>query len=114
MDTATAGLGVGTTPIPDDDHGADLPLTMSASVVLTSLPRDAHQALADAEAVDTGKGRSIYAKVSFVKPLVRTNIRDEASIQYYYSFLFNVLLAKQFNFLLCAYDTVIASSCLTF
>jgi hypothetical protein len=24
------------------------------------------------------------------------------------------LLAKQFNFLLCAYDTVIASSCLTF
>ena len=61
MDTATAGLGAGTTPIPDDDHGADLPLTMSASVVLTSLPRDAHQALADAEAVDTGKGRSIYA-----------------------------------------------------
>jgi ubiquitin-like protein ATG12 len=43
-------------PIPDDEHGADLPLTMSASVVLTSLPRDAHQALADAEAIDTGKG----------------------------------------------------------
>ncbi|GLA12723.1 ubiquitin-like protein [Aspergillus niger] len=37
-------------PIPDDKHGADLPMTMSASVVLTSLPRDAHQALADAEA----------------------------------------------------------------
>ncbi|THC90965.1 hypothetical protein EYZ11_009573 [Aspergillus tanneri] len=43
-------------PIPDDDHGSDMPLTMSASVVLTSLPRDAHQALADAEAMDTGKG----------------------------------------------------------
>ncbi|KAB8074517.1 autophagy-related protein 12 [Aspergillus leporis] len=42
-------------PIPDDEHGADMPLTMSASVVLTSLPRDAHQALADAETVDTGK-----------------------------------------------------------
>ncbi|RAK95001.1 ubiquitin-like protein ATG12 [Aspergillus ibericus CBS 121593] len=42
-------------PIPDDKQGADLPMTMSASVVLTSLPRDAHQALADAEAVDTGK-----------------------------------------------------------
>ncbi|PLB55310.1 autophagy-related protein 12 [Aspergillus steynii IBT 23096] len=42
-------------PIPDDEHGSDLPLTMSASVVLTSLPRDAHQALADAEAIDTGK-----------------------------------------------------------
>ena len=45
-----------TTPIPDEEHGADLPLTMSASVVLTALPRDAHQALADAEAIDTGKG----------------------------------------------------------
>ncbi|KJK63541.1 Ubiquitin-like autophagy protein Apg12 [Aspergillus parasiticus SU-1] len=44
-------------PIPDDEHGADMPLTMSASVVLTSLPRDAHQALADAEAVDKGKVR---------------------------------------------------------
>ncbi|PLB39638.1 ubiquitin-like protein ATG12 [Aspergillus candidus] len=42
-------------PIPDEKQGADLPLTMSASVVLTSLPRDAHQAMADAEAVDTGK-----------------------------------------------------------
>lgn len=33
-------------------------MTMSASVLLTSLPRDAHQALADAEAIDTGKGAS--------------------------------------------------------
>ncbi|GAT27973.1 similar to An04g06300 [Aspergillus luchuensis] len=44
-------------PANHDKHGADLPMTMSASVVLTSLPRDAHQALADAEAVDTGKGK---------------------------------------------------------
>lgn len=44
-------------PIPDEEQGADLPLTMSASVVLTSLPRDAHQALADVEAVDKGKGK---------------------------------------------------------
>lgn len=60
-DTGTAGgnAGAATAPIPDEDHGADkLPLTMSASVVLTGLPRDAHQALADAEAIDTGKGRS--------------------------------------------------------
>lgn len=49
----------GNTPIPDEDHGGDMPMTMSASVVLTSLPRDAHQALADAEAVDTGKSRCI-------------------------------------------------------
>lgn len=45
-----------TAPIPDEEHGADLPLTLSASVVLTGLPRDAHQALADAEAFDSGKG----------------------------------------------------------
>lgn len=44
-------------PIPDEEQGADLPLTMSASVVLTSLPRDAHQALADVEAIDKGKGK---------------------------------------------------------
>lgn len=46
-----------TTPIPDEDQGADLPLNMTASVVLTGLPRDAHQALADVEAVDAGKGK---------------------------------------------------------
>lgn len=49
--------GAGNAPIPDEEHGADLPLTMSASVVLSSLPRDAHKALADVEAVDTGKGK---------------------------------------------------------
>ncbi|KAJ5164432.1 Autophagy-related protein 12 [Penicillium coprophilum] len=42
-------------PIPDDDHGADLPMNMSASVMLTNLPRDAHQALADVESIDSGK-----------------------------------------------------------
>ncbi|KAJ5856159.1 Autophagy-related protein 12 [Penicillium soppii] len=36
-------------PIPDDEHGADLPMNMSASVMLTNLPRDATQALADVE-----------------------------------------------------------------
>jgi ubiquitin-like protein ATG12 len=30
---------------------------MSASVVLTGLPKDAHQALADVEAIDAGKGK---------------------------------------------------------
>ncbi|EEH19475.2 ubiquitin-like protein ATG12 [Paracoccidioides brasiliensis Pb03] len=49
------GKGTPTTPIPDEDHGADLPLTMSASVVLTSLPKDAHQALAVVEPIDSGK-----------------------------------------------------------
>lgn len=51
------GVGAGAmTPIPDEDQGADLPLNMTASVVLTGLPRDAHQALADVEVVDSGKG----------------------------------------------------------
>ncbi|KAJ5090144.1 Ubiquitin-like protein ATG12 [Penicillium argentinense] len=45
------------TPIPDDAHGADLPMNMTASVILTGLPTDAHQALADVEAIDTGKGK---------------------------------------------------------
>lgn len=46
-----------TTPtVPDEDHGVDLPLTMSASVVLTSLPKNATQALREAEAVDDRKG----------------------------------------------------------
>ncbi|KAJ5513255.1 hypothetical protein N7463_002807 [Penicillium fimorum] len=45
----------GSAPIPDDDHGADLPMNMSASVMLTNLPRDAHQALADVESIDSGK-----------------------------------------------------------
>lgn len=43
-------------PIPDEEHGGDMPMTMTASVVLTSLPRDAHQALTDTEAIDAGKG----------------------------------------------------------
>jgi ubiquitin-like protein ATG12 len=54
--TRAAAAGNAATPIPDEDHGVDIPLTMSASVVLTGLPQDAHRALADAEAVDVGKG----------------------------------------------------------
>lgn len=49
----------GNAPIPDDDHGADLPMNMSASVMLTNLPRDAHQALADVESIDSGKGNTL-------------------------------------------------------
>ncbi|KAI9712692.1 MAG: Ubiquitin-like protein [Bogoriella megaspora] len=42
-------------PIPDDDQAADLPLTMAASVVLTSLPQDAHQALEGAGELEQEK-----------------------------------------------------------
>jgi len=45
-------------PIPDDDHSADLPMNLTASVMLTGLPHDAHQALADVEAIDAGKGKT--------------------------------------------------------
>jgi ubiquitin-like protein ATG12 len=46
-------------PIPDEeDHEADLPLTMTASVVLTSLPRDAHAALAAAGAFEKEKSNT--------------------------------------------------------
>jgi ubiquitin-like protein ATG12 len=48
-------------PIPDEEeHEADLPLTMTASAVLTSLPRDAHAALAAAGAFE--KEKSTFAR----------------------------------------------------
>ncbi|KAK2744258.1 Ubiquitin-like protein [Myotisia sp. PD_48] len=43
-------------PIPDDEQSSDIPMTMSASVMLTGLPKDAHQALTEVEAIDSGKG----------------------------------------------------------
>lgn len=68
-------------PIPDDEHGADLPMTMSASVVLTSLPRDAHQALADAEAVDTGKGIA-QSTLSHSKLLFSVNLLFTVTVRF--------------------------------
>ena len=53
--TDQGASGGPTLPIPDEDRGADLPLNMTGSVVLTGLPQDAHRALADVEAVDAGK-----------------------------------------------------------
>lgn len=45
------------TPIPDSSAGTtELPLSMSASVVLSSLPRDAHLALEQAGAMEMKKG----------------------------------------------------------
>jgi ubiquitin-like protein ATG12 len=45
--------------VPDEDHGVDLPMSMTASVILTNLPKDASQALADVEALDDRKGTTI-------------------------------------------------------
>ncbi|KAH8704921.1 ubiquitin-like autophagy protein Apg12-domain-containing protein [Talaromyces proteolyticus] len=55
VSSGDAAAGNNAAPIPDEDHGVDLPMTMAASVVLTALPQDAYRALADAEAVDIGK-----------------------------------------------------------
>jgi ubiquitin-like protein ATG12 len=56
-------------PIPDEEHEADLPLTMSASAVFTSLPQDAHAALAAAGAFEKEKGESRPAP--FMRPHLR-------------------------------------------
>ncbi|KAI9726687.1 MAG: Ubiquitin-like protein [Cirrosporium novae-zelandiae] len=43
------------TPIPDEDHVPTVPLTMSASVVLSSLPKDASAALQDVDKMEPKK-----------------------------------------------------------
>lgn len=58
-----------TTPIPDEEQGVDLPLTMAASVVLTGLPKDAHQALTDVEAIDSGKGMRLSLPITMLLAL---------------------------------------------
>ena len=47
--------------VPDEDHGVDLPMSMTASVILTNLPKDASQALADVEALDDRKGTTTHS-----------------------------------------------------
>jgi ubiquitin-like protein ATG12 len=55
------GTGIATPPsdpasMPDEDPSIGLPMTMSASVILTHLPRDASEALGEVEGLDRGKG----------------------------------------------------------
>lgn len=69
-------------PIPDEeDHEADLPLTMTASVVLTSLPRDAHAALAAAGAFEKEKSNIIPPLV----PLCPVSLSSILFSRSYYS-----------------------------
>src|SRR5271163_867894 len=49
--------GASAPTVPDEDHGVDLPMSMTASMILTHLPKDATQALADIESLDDRKGR---------------------------------------------------------
>ncbi|KAI9702888.1 MAG: Ubiquitin-like protein [Candelina mexicana] len=61
-------------PIPDDvDHPDDLPLTMSASVVLTSLPDDAHTALENAQLLEQKKVTVRFKAVGSA-PILRTQV----------------------------------------
>lgn len=50
--------------VPDEDPGIDLPMTMSASVLLTNLPKDASLALGEVEELDRGKGIYLYLSPS--------------------------------------------------
>jgi hypothetical protein len=58
--------------VPDEDHGVDLPMSMTASVILTNLPKDASQALADVEALDDRKGTK--TSISLLPYPVHSNI----------------------------------------
>ena len=50
--------------VPDEDHGTDMPMSMTASMMLGNLPRTSAQALQEVEAIDERKGMwvSIYAR----------------------------------------------------
>ncbi|KAI9818830.1 MAG: Ubiquitin-like protein [Pycnora praestabilis] len=69
-----------TMPIPDDEHVIDLPLTMSASVVLTALPRDAHSALANAQVLEKKKA-TIRFKAVGSAPILRTTVFKVSATQ---------------------------------
>ncbi|KAL3465953.1 ubiquitin-like autophagy protein Apg12-domain-containing protein [Aspergillus heterothallicus] len=97
-------------PIPDDVHGADLPLTMSASVILTSLPRDAHQALADAEAVDTGKVTIRFQPLASA-PILKTKVFKISASQKFETvvkFLRKKLDCKDSDSVFCYVNSVFA------
>ncbi|KAI9673037.1 MAG: Ubiquitin-like protein [Caeruleum heppii] len=69
-----------TVPIPDEDHAADLPLTMSASVVLSSLPRDAHAALEQATSTSPKKVTVRFKAVGSA-PILRTQVYKISAAQ---------------------------------
>lgn len=74
-----------TTPIPDDEEQEpDLPLTMTASIVLTSLPHDARAGLATAGAFEKEKGTPLPRNISIrlqSKSLTRSDNRSSHILQ---------------------------------
>ncbi|KAI1906302.1 Ubiquitin-like protein [Ophidiomyces ophidiicola] len=100
----------GTAPIPDENHGADLPLTMTASVILTSLPKDAHQALADVEAIDAGKVTVRFQPLPSA-PILRTRVFKISASQKFETvvrFLRKKLDCKESDSVFCYVNSVFA------
>ncbi|RDW81460.1 ubiquitin-like protein ATG12 [Aspergillus mulundensis] len=109
-ETTEQALNSQNAPIPDDEHGADLPLTMSASVVLTSLPRDAHQALADAEAIDTGKVTVRFQPLASA-PILKNRVFKISASQKFetvVNFLRKKLNCKDADSVICYVNSVFA------
>ena len=48
--------GAGET-VPDEDHAPDMPMSMTASMIMTHLPKDSTQALAEIDKLDDRKGK---------------------------------------------------------
>ncbi|KAK2761623.1 Ubiquitin-like protein [Arachnomyces sp. PD_36] len=111
MDTTASRTPTGATaPIPDEDHGSDLPLTMSASVVLTGLPRDAHEALADVEAIDKGKVTVRFQPLPSA-PILKTRIFKISASQKFETvvkFLRKKLDCKDTDTVFCYINSVFA------
>ncbi|EED23396.1 autophagy protein Apg12, putative [Talaromyces stipitatus ATCC 10500] len=102
----------GNTAIPDEDHGVDIPLTMSASVVLTGLPHDTHRALADAEAIDVGKVTVRFQPLPSAPILRKTVFKISASQKFetVVNFLRKKLDCKDTDTVFCYINSVFAPS----
>jgi hypothetical protein len=80
--------------VPDEDHGVDLPMSMTASVILTNLPKDASQALADVEALDDRKGTSTRLSSHF--HLIARATISHIYLPYWLRLLLSQLMALQY------------------
>jgi hypothetical protein len=83
--------------VPDEDHGVDLPMSMTASVILTNLPKDASQALADVEALDDRKGTTTRLR-SHLTPSVSLPVPQPATFVFHIGLrlLLSQLMALQY------------------
>ncbi|KAJ5657223.1 Autophagy-related protein 12 [Penicillium longicatenatum] len=97
-------------PIPDDQHGADLPMNMTASVMLTGLPPDAHQALADVERIDNRKVTVRFQPLPSA-PMLKTRVFKVSASQKFETvvkFLRKKLDCKDTDSVFCYVNSVFA------